>query len=201
MPARVRLALGVALTLAALGALALVLTAGSKDEPAGFAGSVRPAIPPQDFVLRDEEGARVSLRKLRGEVVIVTFLYSTCEDTCPITASQIRGALDDLGRDVPALAVSVDPANDTAASARAFLVRRRVRGRMRFLLGTRAELAPVWKAYGIRPQRDALEHSAYVVLVDRAGRQRIGFPFDKLTSEGLVHDLRLLLREKAPAKS
>ncbi len=202
MPARVRLALGVALTLAALGALALVLTAGSEDDGrAGFAGSVRPAIPPQDFVLRDEEGERVSLRELRGQVVILTFLYSTCEDTCPVTASQIRGALDDLGRDVPALAVSVDPANDTAARARAFLVRRRVRGRMRFLLGTRAQLAPVWKAYGIRPQSDALEHSAYVVLIDRAGRQRIGFPFDKLTSEGLVRDLRLLLREPAPANS
>ena len=197
MPARVRLALGVARTLAALGALALVLSVGSDDEPTGFAGSLRPAIPPQDFVLRDEEGERVSLRELRGDVVILTFLYSTCEDTCPVTASQIRGALDDLGRDVPALAVSVDPANDTEARARAFLVRRRVRGRMRFLLGTRAQLAPVWEAYGIRPQRDALEHSAYVVLIDRAGRQRIGFPFDKLTSEGLVHDLRLLLREKS----
>ena len=27
----------------------------------------------------------------------MTFIYSTCEDTCPLIAQQIRGALDDLG--------------------------------------------------------------------------------------------------------
>jgi protein SCO1/2 len=134
MPALVRLALGVALTLAGLGALAVVVTAGSVDDRAGFDGSVRPRIPPRDFVLRDAEGGTVELSALRGKVVIVTFLYTTCEDTCPVTATQIRGALDDLGRDVPALAVSVDPARDTPERARAFLVRRRVRGRIRFLL-------------------------------------------------------------------
>jgi hypothetical protein len=31
-----------------------------------------------------------------------------------------------------------------------------------------------------------------VVLVDGAGRQRIGFPFSVLTPEGLTHDLRRL---------
>jgi protein SCO1/2 len=46
--------------------------------------------------------------------------------------------------------------------------------------------------FGIRPQERGLEHTAYVVLLDRTGRQRIGFPADKLTPEGLAHDLRLL---------
>jgi protein SCO1/2 len=59
----------------------------------------------------------------------------------------------------------------------------------------------VWKAYGIRPQSEELEHSAYVVLLDRAGRQRVGFPIDRLTPEGLAHDVRLLLRERAPRNS
>jgi protein SCO1/2 len=120
-------------------------------------------------------------------------MYSSCQDTCPVTATQIRGALDDLGHDVPALAVSVDPANDTPASARTFLIRRSLtRDRMRFLLGTRAQLAPVWKAYGIQPQGNGFEHSAYVLLIDRRGRQRVSFPVDQLTPEGLTHDIRKL---------
>ena len=40
----------------------------------------------------------------------------------------------------------------------------------RFLLGSRSELAPVWKGYGVQPQTDDLEHSAAVVLVDARGR-------------------------------
>jgi len=194
----------VAGTLVLVGALGVVLLVRPDDEPplqaGGFAGSLRPAIPPQDFALRDETGRRVSLSDFRGRVTVLTFLYTTCEDTCPVTATTIRGALDDLGHDVPTLAVSVDPANDTARSARRFLSERRLTGgRMRFLLGDRAQLAPVWDGYGIRPQGEDFEHSAYVLLIDRAGRQRVSFPIAKLTSEGLVHDIRVLEAEAATA--
>lgn len=199
MPARLRFALMVAASLVIAGALAVVMLVDAR-EPArgsGFAGSLRPAIPPQDFTLADQDGRRVSLRDLRGRVVVLTFLYSTCRDTCPLTATQIRGALDDLGHDVPTLAVSVDPANDTPARAQRFLDRRGlVDGRMRFLLGARADLEPVWRAYGIRPQGDGFEHSAYVLLIDRRGRQRVSFPVDRLTPEGLTADIRRLEAER-----
>ena len=200
MAPRIRLALMVVASLVLIGALGVVLLARPGDDPqlqaSGFAGSLRPAMPPSDFTLRDETGRRVSLSDFRGQVTVLTFLYTTCEDTCPVTATTIRGALDDLGHDVPALAVSVDPANDTERSARRFLSERRLSGgRMRFLLGARAQLAPVWDAYGIRPQGQDFEHSAYVLLIDRAGRQRVSFPVTRLTSEGLVHDIRALEAE------
>jgi protein SCO1/2 len=200
MPARVRLALVVAALLALAAAAAVTLLArpgpGSGAGAGGFAGALRPAVPPKDFRLRDETGRAVSLRDLRGRVVVLTFLYSTCRDTCPLTATQIRGALDDLERPVPALAVSVDPANDTPERARRFLFRRGLGdGRMRFLLGSREQLAPVWRDYGIRPQGAGFEHSAYVLLIDRRGRQRIGFPVAQLTPEGLAHDIRRLQAE------
>jgi protein SCO1/2 len=65
-------------------------------------------------------------------------------------------------------------------------------GRMRFLLGDRRSLAPVWRAYGIAPQRGKLDHSAYVVLVDGRGRQRVGFPHSVVTDAGVASDLRRL---------
>ena len=36
------------------------------------------------------------------------------------------------------------------------------------------------------------EHSAYVLLIDEQGRQRVGFPFEQVTSERLIDDVRLL---------
>lgn len=214
MPARALLALAtlVACALAAVVGVALAAREDSSAAPAqeeyvgGWAGSLRPpGIPPKDFALRDQNGTPVSLAAYRGRPLVLTFLYSTCEDTCPAQAQTIRGALDDLGADVPVLAVSVDPANDTPARARRFLLKQSLTGRMRFLLGSRDQLAPVWRAYGIAPQGkrnyraygiepegEDFEHSAYVLLIDGKGRQRIGFPFDELTSEGLVHDLHRL---------
>ena len=186
----------------ATGGVVIALLAGGDGgetdvDASGFAGALRPEIPFSDFALRDQDGHRVTLSRYRGRPVVVTFLYTTCKDTCPVTAAQIRGALDDLGDDaVPALAISVDPANDTRERARQFLLRQHLTGRMRFLLGSRSQLAPVWRDYGIRPQSRGLEHSAYVVLLDREGRQRIGFPVDKLTPEGLAHDLRVLAGER-----
>ena len=146
MPARLRMALMVFASLAILAAAGVIVFTRPDAPPKlganGFAGGLRPAIPPKDFTLRDQDGRTVSLRALRGQVVVLTFMYSTCQDTCPVTATTIRGALDDLGHDVPALAISVDPAHDTPDSAEAFLVKRSLSGgRMRFLLGTRAQLA------------------------------------------------------------
>jgi len=202
MPARVRLALMVVATLAILAAAGVIVFA--RTGPAtpvgagGFAGSLRPDIPPKDFTLRDQDGREVSLRQFRGRVVVLTFMYSTCRDTCPVTATTIRGALDDVGHDVPTLAVSVDPAHDTPDTAEAFLVRQGMSaGRMLFLMGSRARLAPIWRAYGIQPQGNGFEHSAYVLLIDKRGRQRVSFPVSELTDSGLAHDIRRLERPTA----
>jgi protein SCO1/2 len=195
MPLRARLALMLAATLLLTGALAVVLFTGRSDHAggAGFDGAIRPpGIPPVDFALKDQDGKVATLDQYRGQPVILTFMYSTCRDTCPLTAQQIKGALDQVGQDVPTLAISVDPANDTQLNARRFVNRQGLTKRMRFLLGDRAQLAPIWKAYGIQPQGKAFDHTAYVVLIDAKGVQRIGWPVDKLTPEGLAHDLRLL---------
>jgi protein SCO1/2 len=200
---RLRLVLTVVIACCAAAILAVVVAAQGSDggKPVivqhGFAGALRPPqVPPMDFALRDQDGRVASLRAYRGRPVILTFLYSTCQNTCPIIADQIRGALDDLGRDVPALAVSVDPAHDTPDTAKHFLLRHSIYGRLRFLLGTRARLAPIWRAYGIRPQSKAYEHSAYVLVIGKDGRQRVGFPVSELTPEGLAHDVNVLQAEQ-----
>src|SRR3954471_19028807 len=195
MPVRVRLALMLAATLVLTAALAIVLFTGRSEHAggAGFDGALRPpGIPPIAFSLKDQDGKTATLAQYRGRPVMLTFMYSTCRDTCPLTAQQIKGALDQLGSDVPTLAISVDPANDTQLNARRFVNRQGLTKRMRFLLGSRAQLAPIWKAYGVQPQGKAFDHTSYVVLIDRGGGQRVGWPGDKLVPEGLAHDLRLL---------
>jgi protein SCO1/2 len=197
LPARVKLTL-IAVTACAAAAVAGVSLAARQqaDEPAltnGWAGAQRPpGQPVPRFALTDQDGNTVTSASLRGRPVVYAFVYSTCRDTCPAQVQTIRGALDDLGRDVPVVGISVDPANDTAKRARTFMLKQGMTGRMRFLLGTRAQLAPVWRAFAVRPQSNRLEHSAHTVLADANGIQRIGFPYEKLTENGLAHDLARL---------
>jgi protein SCO1/2 len=192
---RLALALTTLCVIAAAGVFGVWLATRGDDAPAatGWEGAIRPpgaGLP--DFSLRNQDGETVTAAALRGRSAVVTFIYSTCEDTCPGQVQSIRGALDDLGRDVPVIAVSVDPANDTRETARAFLLEQSMTGRMDFLLGSREQLEPLWDAFGIAPQRDGRDHSAYTVLVDGEGRQRIGFPVSELTPRRLAHDLSRL---------
>jgi protein SCO1 len=176
---------------------AIVEDLDTKAPRAVFKGAVRPAVPAADFSLRDQDGAVVRLADLRGKVVVLSPMYTTCRDTCPLVAQQIRGAIDDLPgadrRQVRALALSVDPTNDTPHNARRFLATHRVRDYLDFLLGSSDVLRPIWKAYGFAPQTEKHEHNSYVVLIDKRGRQRVGFPVDFLTPEALAHDIKVLL--------
>lgn len=201
MPARVRL------TVIGFGTLfLLVLTLwllvgapgarpqSNMDVTNGFAGAIRPEIPVRELSgVHDEEGRPLRLPK--GEVAIVTFLYTTCKDTCPTVGQQVRGALDRLDEDPPVIALSVDPLGDSERSARAFLADQGLLGRAHFALGPPVALQRQWDYYGVAPQTRERDHSAQVILLDRSGRQRIGFPADKLTPEALAHDVEVLRAE------
>jgi protein SCO1/2 len=184
----------------ALAATVLAAQRDDRDEDLASAGSrfegavMPPGVRAPRFELRDQDGEPISMRDFRGKPVIVTFLYTTCEDTCPIQAQIVRGALDQLGHDVPAIAIAVDPPRDTPQRARAFLAEQRALGRLDFVLGTRAELRPLWRAFAIRPQSVTQEHQARITLVDPRGYQRVGFPGSQATPERLAHDVRLLER-------
>lgn len=170
--------------------------ASEATNASGFDGAALPPAPlAPGFTLTDQSGRRVSLSDYRGQVVALTFLYSRCGATCFLMAQQIRGALDELPRPVPVLVVSADPRADAPASVARFLREVGLTGRVEYLTGTRAQLAPVWRAYRIIPaEADAGQfvRFASLWLLDGRGRERVLFEPEVLTPEALVHDIRKL---------
>lgn len=120
--------------------------------------------------------------------MVLTFLYTTCPDFCPLTAEKLRETLDKLGADadkVELVAVSVDPDHDDAAAARGFTTAHRLPDRnWHLLIGSEAELSPVWAAYGIARLRqgqaptpgaalsDTVGHTEALFLLDTQGHKR-----------------------------
>lgn len=183
---------------AAALAAALVGAACAGPELAGTDLGKRPAA---DFTLLDGvSGETVTLSSLRGTVVVLTFLYTRCPDTCPLTAAKLRQVRDRLGDDarhVSFVAVSVDPAGDTPEAVQRFVAAHGMSGSLRYLVGDAASLAAVWQRYGIAslPQEDDLVgHTDATFLIDRQGRERALLRSD-LDVEILVRDLRALIRE------
>jgi protein SCO1/2 len=159
--------------------------------------------PAPGFTLTDQNGATVSLQQLRGRPVALAFMYTHCPDVCPLTAEKMRQAAQVLGDRANAvvwLGVSVDPAGDTPDAAKQFAATHGLAGRLRFLMGTRAQLLPVWKAYFLvadesanTPANQVADHTGAVYLIDKQGRERVYLDsaFDPVKQ--LAPDLRSLL--------
>lgn len=192
---------------ALLAAISVVLiadragsTASTASRPSAFTG---PTLPPglraANFSLTDQDGHRVTLSRYRGHVVILTFIHSLCHDTCPFMVEQIKGTLNILPAvpAVPAIGISVTPGEDSVGNRRRFLRKHELGGRLAFLNGSARTMRRVWHAYAIQPAQGPIDHSTFVLLIDKRGIERIGFAADQLTPEGLVHDIRVLEHEPA----
>ena len=199
-----RLARVAVATAAFFGAAAIVgLLLRRSEEAGGYRGSSVPAgIALEPFALNSYRGERVTSESLRGRVVALTFLESQCKEACPVIAFDIARGVERLSASeraqTAAVAISVHPQDDTRASVRAFLRRRRALGKLDYLIGSAAELRPVWRRYYIL---SALEsgnpntHSASVHIYDRDGFWVSSLhPGVDLTPDNFAHDVRVALR-------
>jgi protein SCO1/2 len=186
---------------AAAVAVAVALLAFSGEEES-YRGSIPPAgVELPAFSLEDERGQVVDSAGLDGKVTAVTFLDTQCTQACPVIASVVGRALDrlpgDEREDVVALALSVDPAEDTPKAVRTFLEQHRVRGDLRYLVAPEDELRPVWDAFQIAPSADSGSddvHSAPVRIYDRDGVWVATLHAGAdLTPASLAHDLGVAL--------
>jgi protein SCO1/2 len=191
------------LAVAALAAV-LIVAAASRDRSSSaspesrFEGATMPAgLRAPGFALHDQNGKPISMAGFRGQPVIVTFLYSHCKDTCPVEAKLVDLAIQQLRQPTAAIAVSVDPRGDTPQSVRRFMAEQGIKSNIRWVLGSRRQLAPIWKGYAVTAQTKDEEHLARVTLVDKKGFQKVGYPFDQTTPARIAHDMKMLAREKS----
>ncbi len=150
------------------------------------------------LALHDYLGHPVNLADYRGKAVLMTFLYTHCPDVCPLITASLHNALALLGRQgsrVQVIAVSTDPKGDTPAAVHAFLAAHGMLGKMEYLTGTHAVLAPVWRAWGITASNptvhDQLNHSALVYGITGHGKVVTVYPANFKPS-AVAHDVPLL---------
>ena len=147
------------------------------------------------FTLRDQHGKRVSLAAYRGRTVVLLFMDSLCRNECPVEGKLLAAALKPLPAAAkPAVLIVSVNLKDTPATVAMAAHHWNLPQGFEWLLGTHAQLAPVWSAYNIAVQptkNGGVDHSSAFYVIDRHGNERAGFisPF----IPGLLeHDLRML---------
>ena len=118
-----RYANGLAAGLALLSISASPLAAHSLDELEADLGDREQYFQPidqaaPDFTLEDTEGRAVSLEDLRGKVVVLHFVYTSCPDVCPLHAERIAQIQEMVNQTpmrelVQFVTITTDPEHDT----------------------------------------------------------------------------------------
>lgn len=205
-------------------ALALVIVAGatiyiflsSSTNTQSYEGTELSGEAP-DFQLTDQNGSSVGLSDFRGKVVVLTFMDTKCQDTCPLTAAQFREVYRQLTQNeatqVVFLGVNVNveksDVSDVLETTHAW--RLDEIPSWRFLTGEHHALEPVWKDYGVaavhNSDGNSIMHTPGTFLIDPLGQKRryISTPFSgesgaNLTlplSELLLKHIRAILRESS----
>ena len=191
-------------SMAALAALALGAVAshvaGHEAKADARLSKIGPA---PDFTLTTQDGARLSLRDLRGKVVAVTFIYASCADTCPLLTAKMAALQARLGREFGSrvffASVTVDPERDTPEVLKRYAEAHAANpSGWAFLTGTPTEIQDVQRRYGVYARKNPsgdVDHTFLTSLVDRDGVLRVQYLGVRFDPDELLGDLKSLLRE------
>lgn len=160
--------------------------------------------PAPELSLTTQDGQRLSLQELRGKVVVVTFIYASCTDTCPLLTAKMAGLQSVLGADFGSkaffLSITVDPERDTPAVLRRYAQAHGANlAGWAFLTGTPAEIRQVAHRYGIyykKTARGEVDHTFLTSLVDQSGTLRVQYLGVRFNPDELLRDLQTLVQEE-----
>lgn len=157
--------------------------------------------PVSDFTLTDQENRRFQFATTRGKPILVTFIFTSCPDVCPLFTAKLAAIQRELQRknrgDYWFLSITTDPERDTSAALKSYATQYKVDfGHWAFLTGSREQLARVWKTFGVNVQKTSggqIQHTALTTLIDRDGIRRVNYWGDKWLETEVLKDFSAFL--------
>jgi protein SCO1 len=160
--------------------------------------------PAPGFALISQDGAPVALADLRGKVVAVTFIYTSCTDTCPMLTALMVRVQDQLGQDfgerIAFVSITVDPDRDTPEVLKLYAdtFGADLKG-WAFLTGAPAAIRDVTHRYGVFAAKTAngnVDHTFLTSIVDRNGVLRVQYLGVRFDPDEFRRDLLKLVKEQ-----
>lgn len=188
--------------LSALLLLALPALVSAHEEHQSQQNARLPVIgPAPPFTLTSQDGAPVSLASLRGKVVAVTFIYTTCPDVCPLLTQKMARVQDELGPSfgskVHFVSITVDPERDTPAVLKGYAQNYGARlDGWNFLTGSPTAIRDVTRRYGVfvaKQEDGSVDHTALTSIVDGDGEMRVQYLGARFDPEEFRRDLLSLV--------
>jgi len=186
--------------LIAVGCVMAGISAGGI--PAASAESLPKIGPAPAFSLVDQNGKAFRFKELRGKVAVVTFIFTSCSDSCPLLTAKLVQVNGMLGSDAPKVrfvAITVDPMNDSPEVLKKYAqLYSAPEEQFVFLTGDFDRIHEIVRSYGAyfntRGERD-VDHTFLTSIVDQSGTLRVQYLGYRFDPEEFVTDLKLLVHE------
>jgi protein SCO1/2 len=186
-----------------LPTLALLAAVGAGEGPPPSRLAVIRQAP--DSILTTQDGETQRFADLRGKVLLVSFVFTTCNGTCPATTHRMSQVQQELkarrleGDGVRLLSITLDPARDTPEVLRGYMRLYDVDAKSwTFLTGPPEQVGKAVAAWGMwaRPAANGqLDHPSRIHLVDPKGRIREIYNLSFMKPQWVAEDIDLLLKE------
>jgi protein SCO1/2 len=158
-----------------------------------------------DFTLTDQQRRSVALSDLRGKVVAINFIYTSCPlpNFCLRIANNF-GVLQQrfkaqLGRDLVLLTVTFDPVHDTPAVLAQYAGRWSADPTAwHFLTGPIGDVQRVCHLFGVDffPDEGLMNHSLHTAIIDRQGRMVANIEGNQFTADQLSDLIKAVLNSR-----
>ena len=160
-----------------------------------------------DFTLTTQGEKPLHFADLAGKVRLVSFIFTTCNGSCPATThrmAQVQEALrakklDQDGK-VQLLSISLDPMRDTPEVLRNYAKLYDADAKnWTFLTGPKEKVEKVVSAWGMwaKPAANSqLDHPSRIFLVDGRGHIREIYNLAFMKTAWVVEDIEMLLKEE-----
>jgi len=135
------------------------------------------------FALTSQDGKALKSTDLKGKVLLVSFVFTTCSGSCPATTSRMVQVQQELTRQgqlkngrVHFLSITLDPTRDTPDKLRDYLKLYDAEpATWSALTGSAADVAKTvadWGMWAKPAANGQLDHPSRIFLVDPRGRVR-----------------------------
>ena len=157
-----------------------------------------------DFILLNQDGKSFDSATLRGKVVVVNFIFTTCTDVCPLFTAHFaqlqRAFKNGPANDLFFVSITTDPEVDSPKVLKSYAQRYSVDFQnWAFLTGTDTQMKAVWKGFGVRVVRKGrglVQHTSLTTVIDREGIRRFNYFGEKWQLKDLQNDIAGLLAKK-----
>lgn len=122
---------------------------------------------------------------IKGKVVTINFMFTSCGDSCPMETAKLRKLQEMLGehagKDVYMYSITIDPERDTPAALKAYMQKFKIGPGWQFLTGKKEDIDQIRKRLGMysEEEEELSDHPITFVLGNETTGQWLRrTPFD-----------------------